>query len=300
MRVAALDLGSNTTLLMIAEMDGARLIRVLHDETTITKLGQGVHANRRFHPEALSRMQQCLSLYAKTIREHQCEKVIAVATSAARDVSNGAELLQMGQSLGIPIHIISGEKEAQLTFKGALYDQPSTNGIAVIDVGGGSTEVIMQTKDGIKGTSVDVGSVRLTELFITAHPVAVHELDKVRDYARNAFAKVSLPAQDIREVIAVAGTPTTLAALDQAIPFEESRIHGYGLSKSKIETWTARLAAMTIEDRERLPGMQPKRADVIVTGSIILDEALGKLGKTELRTSTKGVRYGVALAWQDF
>src|SRR5262249_40399769 len=138
MRVAALDLGSNTSLLLIAEMDGDRLVQVLHDETNVTKMGQGVHANRRFHPEAIARLDACLGAYAKTIREMKCDKIVAVATSAARDVSNGHELLDLGKKHGIPIHIISGDKEAQLTFRGALCDRTSTEGIAVVDVGGGS------------------------------------------------------------------------------------------------------------------------------------------------------------------
>src|SRR5262249_6939279 len=152
MRVAALDLGSNTSLLLIAQMEGARLVRVLHDETTITKMGQGVHANRRFHPEALARLDACFASYAKTIRELKCDKVVAVATSAARDVSNGHELLDLGKKHGIPIHIISGDKEAQLTFKGALCDRESTIGIAVVDVGGGSTEIICEQNGVPKGT----------------------------------------------------------------------------------------------------------------------------------------------------
>lgn len=301
MRVAALDLGSNTSLLLIAEMDGARLLRVLHDETNVTKMGQGVHANRSFHPDALVRMDECLAQYSRIIAKYECGKVLAVATSAARDVSNGRELLELGRIHGIPIHIISGEREAQLTFRGALCDRTSTSGLAVIDVGGGSTEVISNGGGGqIKGTSVDVGSVRLTELFVKSHPIAASALSEVRAYAEKAFAAAPLPKTALKEVVAVAGTPTTLAAIDQQRPFSEEAVHRYKLNLKTIEDWISRLAGMTVEEREALPGMQPKRADVIVTGSIILASAIRALGKTEVTVSTRGVRYGAALAWQEF
>lgn len=302
MRVAALDLGSNTSLLLIAEIEAGKISKVLFDDTTITRMGQGVHANKRLHPEALARLETCFAEYKKKIDEFRPEKVVAVATSAARDVSNGEELLKLGRSYGIPIHIISGEREARLTFKGAICDRDdqSGDGIAVIDVGGGSTEVITGSAGSAKGVSVDVGSVRLTELFIPQHPVPEESRRKTAKYAEEAFSRADLPRARIREVIAVAGTPTTLAAVDQKRDFSEELVNGYKLSLARIDEWTSKLAAMTVEEREKLPGMQPKRADVIVAGGIILAGAIRALGKTEVTVSTRGVRYGVALAWQEF
>jgi exopolyphosphatase/guanosine-5'-triphosphate,3'-diphosphate pyrophosphatase len=244
-------------------------------------------------------MQECLSRYAATIAQHRCEKVIAVATSAARDVSNGQELLNLGQRLQIPIHIIDGQREAQLTFEGALSDRRETSGISVIDVGGGSTEIIARRDGQPRGTSVDVGSVRLTELFIKHQPIPTEQLQEIRDYAAAAFQKAPLPEAE-REVVAVAGTPTTLAALDQRREFDENFVHGYRLKLSTIDEWIERLAKMSVDERERLPGMQPKRSDVIVTGSIILATAIRALGREEVTVSTRGVRYGVALEWQTF
>lgn len=301
MKVAALDLGSNTSLLLIAEVEGGVITKVYHDETRITKLGQGVHANRKLHPDALKRMEEALGDYGRTIKEHKCEKVAAVATSAARDVSNGELLMEIGRKNGIPIHIIAGSKEAALTFRGALCDRQSTEGIAVIDVGGGSTEIIAQAGGAEpKGTSVDVGSVRLTEMFITEHPVHADERWKLMHYVHAAYKNAPLPDTDFQEVVAVAGTPTTLAAVDQQRDFDEKFVHGYKLSLATIDQWTDKMAKMTVEEREALPGMQPKRADVIVAGSIILSQAIRALGKTEVTVSTRGVRYGVALAWQEF
>lgn len=300
MRVAALDLGSNTSLLLIAEIEGGQVARVLYDETRVTKMGQGVHASRRLHPEALARLDECLGDYQNIIKQNHCERIVAVATSAARDVSNGELLLDLGRRHGIPIHVIPGAREAQLTFRGALCDRASAKGIAVIDVGGGSTEVISEVWGEPKGTSVDVGSVRLTELFVTGHPTAFAERAALRDYSAQAFAQAALPKGPFREVVAVAGTPTTLAALDQHRDFKEELVHGYKLPLKTIEYWADRLATMSVEEREKLPGMQPKRADVIVTGAEILANAIRALGKSEVTVSTRGVRYGAALAWRDF
>ena len=303
MRIAALDLGSNTSLLLIAEVEEDQIKKVLWDETTITKMGQGVHATRKFHPEALHRVDQCLRVYRQKISELKCEKIVAVATSAARDVSNREALIEIGRAHGIPIQIISGADEAQLTYRGALCDRESTvttEGVAVIDVGGGSTEIIMSLGGVPFGTSVDVGSVRLTELFVHSDPINKEELAQVNQYAQHAFAKAPLPAGRLSEVVAVAGTPTTLAALDQRIPFQEERIQGYKMSLKRIDEWTERLAQMPLDQRAALPGMQPKRADVIVSGATILASALRALRMSEITVSTRGVRYGAALEWQKF
>lgn len=298
MRIAALDLGSNTSLLLIADVAGDRIARVLHDETRVNKMGQGVHAERRFHPEALKRLDECFADYAATIKKSGVDKVAAVATSAARDVSNGQALLDLGHRHGIPIHIISGEFEARLTFKGAICDRPRA-GVAVIDVGGGSTELIREIDGKPRGVSVDVGSVRLSEAFVTKHPVAKAELDEIHDYSREAFARAHLPKGGFNELVAVAGTPTTLAALEQKTPFDERKVHGFTLTRAMIENWIDKLSGMTVEERERLAGMQPKRADVIVAGAIILLEGMQALGQERMTVSTRGVRYGVALSWQE-
>ena len=296
MRIAALDLGSNTTILLVADVEDGRITRVVRDETNVTRMGQGVHADRKFHPEALARVTTTLEGYAKLIKADGCARVIAVATSAARDVTNAAELIEIGRRFDIPIHIIPGGREAELTFRGA----PGTPGSSVIDVGGGSTEIISEVSGQIRGVSVDVGSVRLSELFVTTHPIPSDELARARAYADRAFAAANLPRSGAGEVIAVAGSPTTLAALDAGRDFDESFVHGYRLSRGQIGAWIERLAGMSIAERERLPGMQPKRADVIVIGAVLLASALDALDQDEIRVSTRGVRYGVAHAWEEF
>lgn len=298
MKVAALDLGSNTFLLLVAEVVGDRVTRIYRDEIQVTKLGQGVHANRSFHPEALARAESCLRDYSEIIKQEKPERVLAMATSAARDVSNGEELFRLGKKYGIPIEIIPGHLEAQITYQGATYDLQDTNGVAVIDVGGGSTEVIARNASGQpEGVSVDVGSVRLTEMFVTKHPISTVEVDKIIQYAEQKFseAKPLLPKAKLNQVLGVAGTPTTLAAVLQKAPYSDEKVQGYTITATQLQEQIDYQAGLRLSEREALIGMDPKRADVIVAGMCILLCGLRALGMNQLTVSTRGVRYGVAI-----
>jgi exopolyphosphatase/guanosine-5'-triphosphate,3'-diphosphate pyrophosphatase len=298
-RVAALDLGSNTFLLLIAEMQGDQIKNVLMDETRVTRLGQGVHQAREFHVDALARADQALAEFAQKIEEFGCEEVVAVATSAARDVKNGSELLKLGQKHRIPIRIISGADEAAITYDGATCDGQYGPSTVVIDVGGGSTEVIGQREGRPYGVSLDIGSVRLTEMFLPQHPCALANLKKMEDYILDQLqsAKDKLP-DHARPALAVAGTPTSLAMLEQKSEFDEIKIHKTVMPVERIWQWRHQLAALTVEERQKLPGMQPKRADVLVAGATVLAMVADHLKAPSIMVSTKGVRYGVARAWR--
>lgn len=316
-RVAGIDLGTNTCLCLIADIQLTRQssnaesrfiitsVKVVRDEVRVVRLGQGVNATRQFHPEALARAEEAFKEFQGYIRDANCEHVLAVATSAARDATDSHLLIELGRKYGIPIEIISGEKEAELTFAGAI--EPSWQGLtAVIDVGGGSTEIILGDQGGIRGrASADVGAVRLTEAFVTAHPIAEDELkritSRVREALRDAKSKIlktmssaGAHFENVQQVIGVAGTPTTLAAIDLGHAFESEVVHGHKFQRTAIEAWTTRLAAMTIQERQKLAGMEPKRADVIVAGAICVSEAMHVLDKTEVKVSVRGLRYGVA------
>lgn len=298
MKVAALDLGSNTFLLLVCDVENGQVKSIYRDEIQVTKLGQGVHANKKFHPDALIRAEECLREFSEMIRAERPERVLAVATSAARDVSNGQELFKIGDKYGIPIQIIPGHLEAQITFEGATYDIKDKEGLAAIDVGGGSTEVISLGPDGrTSGVSVDVGSVRLTEMFVTGHPIAEKEVKSIVDYAEKKFldAKAQIPKNKLREVIGVAGTPTTLAAVIQNQPYKDELVHGFKISIETLEEWLYKLAKMDLNTRKSLVGMDPLRADVIVAGTAVLIAAMRSLKTKLLTVSTRGVRYGVAL-----
>ena len=294
MKVAALDLGTNTFLLLIAEVTNGAIQKVLHDEVQVVRLGQRVHENRRFHPEALKRADDCFTSFSRTIRSHGVEKILACATSAARDVTNGADLISLGDTHGIPIEIISGVREAELTFLGTI-DDASSGPVRIIDVGGGSTEIISgEGKKLLSRTSVDVGSVRLTEIFVSRHPIPESELDQMRTYLTEKFSNAAGLADSRAKVIAVAGTPTTLATVEQGLAFESERVHGFLMSVERLKFWARQLAGMSVEERQGLAGMEPKRADVIVAGALTLLSAAETLGATTLQVSVRGLRYGVA------
>lgn len=298
MRVAALDFGSNTFLLLICEVENQQVGKVWVDETEIVRLGQGMDQNKRFHPEALKRAEECLSKYSALISEYNVDKVLAVATSAARDAQNKDEFLNLVSKYQIPLRIIEGQEEASLTFQGSVFDQDKRKSFAVIDVGGGSTEIIGSSSSGVRGWSVDVGSVRLTERLLPEHPLREGDLENLRAVAFGEFEKVKekIPDKSDIEVIAVAGTPVALAQIELGIEFDEDLLHGYELKLERISYWLERLASLSVDDRLKIQGMPEKRADVLVAGSAILEAALKVLNKDSLYVSTKGVRYGVALS----
>lgn len=298
MKVAALDLGSNTFLLLVAEVQGGRITKVYRDELQVTRLGQGVNANRAFHPEALQRVEECFQEYSRIIKEEKPEKVLAMATSAARDVGNAEQLFDLGKKYGIPIEIIPGSKEAEITFYGACSERSDIENCAVIDVGGGSTEVVyLDPQKNVAGKSLDVGSVRLTEMFVSGHPVPADEVQKVSEYVRGKIHEAGFEStiSHVQNLVCVAGTPTTLAAVIQKADYSPDRVHGYRISLEELRAWRDHLAAMDLESRKALTGMDPKRADVIVAGATILLETAKIFNTEQIIVSDRGVRYGIAL-----
>jgi len=300
MRCAALDLGSNTFLLLICEF-GVGGMKVLSDETRVVRLGQGVNATKRLHLDALVRAEECFRDFSKKIKDFSVDHVRAVATSAARDAENGHELLSLGTKYGIPIEIVPGQAEAEMTYSGATFDLSKEAPLTVIDVGGGSTEIMGKSDSGkIQGCSVDVGSVRLSELFISEQPVSSDELAKLKEYAVQQFVRNrdALEFVSGSQVVAVAGTPTTLACLEIAADFDESRIHRSKLSLERLLYWQSQFASLSVDQIKDLPGMPPKRADLILAGTTILIAACEVLSVQEILVSTKGVRFGLALSME--
>lgn len=296
MKVAALDFGTNTFLLLIAEVEGGRVSKVLHDEAKVVRLGQSVHETRRLHPEALARAEQCLGSFSRTIVGHRVDRVLACATSAARDVSNANELIKMSLQYGIPVEVISGDREAELTFWGTIQGQPE-GPLLIVDVGGGSTEFIFGDHNGLAmRKSIDVGSVRLSEIFVHSHPIDPITLAKMTGYVQERISAIRplFPFEEAPRMVAVAGTPTTLAAVEQSHAFESDRVHGHRLTLSSLRSWVQRLSGMTVIERQALAGMDPKRADVIPAGALILMLAAQSFQAKEMEVSVRGLRYGIA------
>jgi exopolyphosphatase/guanosine-5'-triphosphate,3'-diphosphate pyrophosphatase len=295
LRVAAVDIGTNSVLLLVAEVNGDEVVAVI-EHAEITRLGKGVDASRRLAPDAVERTLACLRRYGAEIRAAGAVAVDAVGTSAMRDAQGGAELaLAAGQALGVAPRVISGEEEAELTYRGALSGLAVEHAqAAVFDVGGGSTEVIWPTDSGLQRTSLDIGSVRLTERHIRSDPPAATELEAARQDARSALAGLARPPKG--PLVGVAGTVTTLAAvLHELKPYDGARVHGAPVTIHAVARLRNRLAAMPLEERKEVPGLDPARADVIVSGAVIVHEVLDWAGADRLIASDRGVRWGLAL-----
>jgi exopolyphosphatase / guanosine-5'-triphosphate,3'-diphosphate pyrophosphatase len=246
----------------------------------------------------LLRADSCLSAFSNEIKKHNPTEVLAMATSAARDAENGEELFKLASKYQIPLEIIPGEKEATITYQGAISGlRTQGKQLLVVDIGGGSTEFIFGQEQKIqKGKSFDIGCVRLTERFIKNQPSPIDEVLAAKGYIKDVVEQVHdfQPKQFIiDEIIAVAGTPTSLAAAEIGV-FDPNRIDGYQLTYESLQSWLNRLSAASVSEKIKM-GIPEGRADVILIGVLILLQTLEKFNKKALTVSTRGVRYGVAL-----
>ncbi|UXR65683.1 Ppx/GppA family phosphatase [Bdellovibrio bacteriovorus] len=296
-KVAALDLGTNTFLCLIADGDENGIRKVHRDLVQVVRLGQGVGQTGEFHPDALDRARKCLTEFKKEIVVERVDQILAMATSAARDARNGQELFRIGEELGIPIEIIPGEDEARITYQGATAGAKNPNLTSlVVDVGGGSTELIVgKASDILFGESLDIGGVRLTEKFISTQPVKDADRSRLESYIQEQLQKVlpELKKHHIDQIVAVAGTPTSLVAIEVG-GFDEAKVDGFFLKKDRLHHWVEEFARTTVEEKKtkyQLGG----RADIIFAGASILLAVVEALGLEGMMVSTKGVRYGVAL-----
>ncbi len=285
MRVAAIDQGTNTTRLLVADVDGDRL-RELHRETRITRLGEGVDARRRLLPTPVARVRNALADYRRVADSLGAERTLLVATSAVRDAENGEALLgEIEWSYGFATRLLSGEEEAAMTRRGVGATVPGT---LIVDIGGGSTEVIL---DGVHA-SLDIGSVRFTERFLHSDPPRRDELDACAEAVRAALPPLAPTA-----AVGVSGTTTTVAALDLGLPaYDRERVDGHRLTLAGARRQLERLAALTVAERRVLPAIEPERAPVIVAGAVILVETLAAYGLAELTVSERDILDGAALA----
>ena len=300
MRIATIDIGTNSVLLLVAEAEGDALKPVV-ERATITRLGQGVDRNRRLSPEAAERTLACLADYAGTLREQGVTRLDAVGTSAMRDAAGGQEFVaRAAEILGVAPRVIDGNEEARLTFAGALSGLPVTGSVMVFDIGGGSTEIVVGEisptgKKIAAAVSLDIGSVRLFERHVRSDPPSEAELRHVeQDIALALRAAPQLELVAGAALVGVAGTVTQLAALELELrSYDATRVHGSELSRAAVERLAAKLAASTLAQRRVMPGMEPSRADVLVVGSAIARAVLHWSGASKLVVSDRGVRWGL-------
>ena len=287
MRVAAIDQGTNTTRLLVADVVEGH-VETISRRSTITRLGEGVDSRHRLLPLPITRVRNALSEYRKELESLGAERALLVATSAVRDAENGEAFLgEIEWSYGFTTRLLSGDEEAAMTQRGlgGLDDRT-----ILIDVGGGSTELTRTDRR----VSTDLGSVRLTERFLASDPPTPDELESLRGAIRAVLSEHDFRAE---RGVAVAGTATSLAALDLGlIMYDPNRVHGHRLSSGAVESQLDRLAALPLAERRQVPGLEPERAPVIVAGAAILLGTMRYLGLDEIEVSERDLLDGAALA----
>ena len=284
MRVGVVDLGTNSTRLLVADVDGEQVEEVSR-RTVITRLGEGVDGRRKLLPLPVARVRNALSDYRRELEQLGAERVLAIGTSAIRDAENGEAFLgEIEWSYGFATRLLSGDEEAELTRRGVANGRAVDDDTLVLDVGGGSTELITAAER----MSIDVGSVRLTERHLHSDPPTTEELEAA---ARTVW--VELPPLDASDAIGVAGTVTTLAALELG-GYDPGRVHGHRLTREGVGSLLARLASLPLAERRSLPGLEPDRAPVIVGGALVVREVLDRYGLDGLEASERDLLHGAA------
>ncbi|MGA2320185.1 MAG: Ppx/GppA family phosphatase [Solirubrobacteraceae bacterium] len=302
MRVAVVDIGSNSTRLLIGDVDpSSGAVEELLRRSEVTRLGDGVDSQGLLSAQAIDRVRRTLTNYRAAIVSYACEANLAVLTSAAREAANGAAFAaRVREDFDLDARVLKGEEEAQLTFLGAMSGRAApSEPTVVIDIGGGSTEFIVgRGKKAGFHVSLPAGVVRMSERHIHTDPPAPEELQRLALDVRTTLLE-GLPPEERDEVkrgIAVAGTATSAAAIAQELdPYDPSQVHGYMLLLATVEELLARLAEMTEADRRRVVGLHPDRAPTIVAGMILLAEALRAFELDEVEISEHDILYGGAL-----
>jgi exopolyphosphatase / guanosine-5'-triphosphate,3'-diphosphate pyrophosphatase len=301
-RVAVLDLGSNSTRLLIADVTDGH-VKEVERTTRITRLAQGVDATGRLADEAIERVCAALADYRAEVDHHRADRIFAIATSATRDAANGPEFQAMvKERFGFELQILSGEQEANMSFLGATAGRPKDGEeTLLIDIGGGSTELVIGEpgEKPVFHVSTQAGAVRQTERHVHSDPPKPDELAALAEDARTIItAGVS---EDLRRAtqagIAVAGTATSLAAIEQKLdPYDPERVHGFELQRASAERILSELAGMTEAERREVPGLHPDRAPTICAGIVILIEALRAFGLDTVEISEADILHGAALS----
>jgi exopolyphosphatase/guanosine-5'-triphosphate,3'-diphosphate pyrophosphatase len=301
-RVAVVDIGTNSTRLLVADVDPeSGDLEELSRRSEVTRLGDGVDSNGSLSQDAAERVFATLAGYRAEIDAHQCEANLAVLTSAVRDASNGADFAaRVRDDYGLDARVLSGDEEAQLTFLGAMSGRPAPEEpTVVIDIGGGSTEfVVGRGHEAGFHVSLPVGVVRMSERHIHSDPPAPAELQSLAEEVREILLD-GLPQKErdaVTQGIAVAGTATSAAAIDQELdPYDPARVHGYALMLGTVEMLLARLADMGESQRREVVGLDPNRAPTIVAGMILLSEALRAFELEQVEVSDHDILHGGAL-----
>jgi exopolyphosphatase / guanosine-5'-triphosphate,3'-diphosphate pyrophosphatase len=301
MRVAVVDIGTNTTRLLVADVDG-RTVREVERRGAITRLGEGMDSGHRLLDGAMKRVFAVVGEYRRAIDELGAGRAVAVATSAVRDAGNGEQFAQaLVERFGLEARVITGDEEARLSFTGATFEREAGGDpLLVLDIGGGSTEFVVGRpgEDPSFHVSTQAGSVRQTERHLHSDPATGDELKALRSDIR-AIVEASVPADvrvDVSDGVAVAGTPTSAAAIEMRLdPYDSSRVHGHRLSLASCERIERMLAELPEAKRREVTGLHPERSPTIVAGMVILVEAMRAFALESIQVGEHDILYGAAL-----
>jgi exopolyphosphatase / guanosine-5'-triphosphate,3'-diphosphate pyrophosphatase len=298
-RVAVVDIGTNSTRLLVADVADGRVQEVAR-RSTVTRLGRGVDTSAQLSTEAIEDVCFVVGNYIALYEDLGAERVTAIATSAVRDSSNAQMFLaELRERFALDARILNGDEEAGLTYAGASAEHEPGERMLVVDIGGGSTELIVGDGPHVGFyASLQAGTVRHTERYLRTDPAEPGQLEDlaadVRELIGDALEGAAIAQAN--EGIAVAGTPTSLAAIDQRLePYDPERVHGYRLSLNSIQHMLSELAAKPLAERLQVPGLQPGRAATIVAGVVILIQAMRAFGLTEIAVSEHDILWGAAL-----
>jgi exopolyphosphatase/guanosine-5'-triphosphate,3'-diphosphate pyrophosphatase len=299
-RFAFIDIGTNTILCLIAEIKNDGSFDVFDDLAEITRLGQGVHQTGRISPEGEERSLKVLQRYLERCKRLNVEKIIAVGTSALRDARNSAEVrARFEVQLGLDVRVISGDEEAEYAFLAVQQGLPlNRRELLVVDVGGGSTEFVRGNAAGVvEAISIGVGSVRLTEQFLRSDPVQIEECEKMVIAIEKELTRLPnqwLKDDSILTLVGIAGTFTTLSAVEKKLVcYTHGEVHGSRLTLSEVRRQVALFQGKTIMERKAIPGLEPKRADVILAGACLIERIMTLFHSERVIVSDHGVRYGL-------
>ena len=300
MRVAAIDCGTNSIRLLIADIDGNNFREVVRD-MEIVRLGQGVDETGQFHPDAIARTLAAVDKFAAEIAKRGVEKIRFCATSATRDATNRHLFVDgVRERLGIELEVISGDEEAALSFAGAIKDlDPSKGPFLVVDIGGGSTEFVFGTSTVEAARSVNIGCVRMTERHFASDPATPEQIEAARSDIQAAIAQAAavVPITKAKTLVAVAGTATTVAAAALDLPeYDRYAIHLSRISAQQTHDAATMFATSTREQRLALGYMHPGRVDVIAAGSLVLSEIIKATGASEFVASESDILDGMAFS----
>ncbi len=293
---AAIDVGTNTLRLLVAEAVGPDDFTILHEEQEITRLGEGLIPSRLLQDGPRRRSLVVLKRFAEVARRFKTGQVVAVGTSAVREATNREEIIkEIALETGLILQVIDGKEEARLTLLGVCHGlRLASRRVLVMDVGGGSTEFVLAKGEAIEAiVSTGLGVVKLTEQHLLSDPPTAGELRTLQQtvVARIDRLRRELPGLDDTQFIGTAGTVTTLAAIDLAlVTYDRERVQGHCLSLARVRELLHRLASLPLRERRQLPGLESGRADIILAGAAIVAASLERLGYKEIRVSDGGLR----------